>query len=73
MVLIVKQNCPTFHEKRRKLYEYDKKRYPIYFNDKMSKKLWGRGPIEIEGDTTDILALDLFKLINNFPINNIGK
>lgn len=63
------QTLNSFLIKRRKLYEYDKKRYPIYFNDRISEKLWGRVPIKIDGDTTNILAKNLFELIINYENN----
>jgi nucleoside phosphorylase len=49
-----------FLESRRKLYSNDHDRYPLYFNDSLEKKPWGRRVMSIEGSTTDWLDTQLY-------------
>ncbi len=56
----------SFLEKRRRLYSHDKKRYPVYFMDKIAEPLWGMHHKRIDSDTTAILAKKLFDIANGF-------
>lgn len=60
----------SFLTKRRRLYIHDRKRYPVYFVDDITKLPWASNHRIIESDTTTILARTLFDIANGFDLAN---
>lgn len=56
----------SFLEKRRRLYQFDRNRYPVYFSDDVSSMPWATNHRLIQTDTTAVLATDFFKIANDF-------
>ena len=56
----------SFLEKRRKLYQFDCNRYPVYFTDEITSMPWATNHRLIQTDTTAVLATDFFKIANDF-------
>ena len=55
-----------FISDRRRLYQHDRKRYPIYFSENTSLMPWPTKPISLVDNTTEILSMNFFRIANDF-------
>lgn len=58
----------NFLSRRRELYRYDKKKYIVYFEDKIDSLPWPQNPIITNVDTTKILSETFIKIANDMTV-----
>ena len=58
----------NFLSRRRELYRYDKKKYNVYFEDKIDSLPWPQNPIITNVDTTKILSKTFIKIANDMAV-----
>lgn len=61
-------NIDNFLNRRRELYRYDKKKYNIYFEDKIERLPKPQNPVITNVDTTKILSNTFIKIANDVNV-----